>query len=193
MTRAPHFYSRSMRVLHWLTAALLLFAYPLAWSIEQAQSADVAARLVMLHRSVGVTVLLLTLIRLIQRFSSEVPALPSDVPFWQRWAARGNEGLLYLLMLAQPSLGLAASWLHGDHIVLFGFIGFQGVWTDRALSHQLFQIHGAVALLLLALIGLHAGAALYHLVVRRDHVMSSMVGARLLPHRTGRAATEQIP
>ena len=193
MTPAAPFYSRSMRMLHWLTAALLLFAYPLAWSIELAQSADVAARLVMLHRSVGVTVLLLTLIRLARRLSSTVPALPPDLPFWQRWAARGNTGLLYVLLLAQPSLGLAASWLHGDHIVLYGCIGLPAGAANRALSHQLFQLHGAVALLLLALIGLHAGAAFYHLIVRRDHVMSSMVGACLRPHRIGKATSEKIP
>jgi len=187
------FYPLSMRVLHWLTAALLLFAYPLAWSIEHAQSADAAARLVMLHRSFGVTVFLLNLIRLVRRITSEAPPLPIDLPDWQHWAAQMNEGLLYVLLLLQPSLGLAASWLHGDHIILFGFIGMQKESSDQALSDVLFQFHGAMALILLALIGLHAGAALFHLVIRRDQVMSSMVGVRLVPYRIRKTTREQVP
>lgn len=109
MRPALPFYPLSMRVLHWLTAALLLFAYPLAWSIEHAQSAEAAARLVMLHRSIGVTVFLLTLIRLVRRMTSEAPPLPTDLPGWQHWAAQVNESLLYVLLLAQPSLGTPLS------------------------------------------------------------------------------------
>jgi cytochrome b561 len=111
-----------MRAMHWLTAALLLFAYPLAWSIEQAQSADVAARLLMMHRSFGVTVLLLTFMRLIWRWRTSVPPPPPGLPGWQRLAAKANAMTLYGLLMAQPALGLTASWLHGDRIMLFGVV-----------------------------------------------------------------------
>jgi cytochrome b561 len=186
MKTAPLVYPLAMRVLHWGTVALLLFSYAAAWSIEQAQSAQGAALLLMVHRSVGATLFLVTLVRLIVRLSSERPSLPADIPVWQRWGAHGNEFALYCLPLLQPALGFAASWLHGDRILLFGFISLQGAWKDRALSSQLFLFHGVVALLLLVLIGLHVGAALYHLVVRRDNVMSSMIGVRLASYRLAR-------
>jgi cytochrome b561 len=190
----PAGYSRPMRAMHWLTVALLLFAYPLAWSVEQAQSAEVAARLLMLHRSVGVTVLLLTLVRLVWRGRDPRPALPSDLPAWQRWAAQANVAGLYLLLLAQPSLGLLASWLHGDRMLLYGFIHLPVVAVpDRGLSRLLFRLHGEVALALLALIGLHVGAALHHLLVRRDAVMSGMLGPCPLRRGTDKALTERTP
>ncbi len=105
MRPALPFYPLSMRVLHWLTAALLLFAYPLAWSIEHAQSAEAAARLVMLHRSIGVTVFLLTLIRLVRRMTSEAPPLPTDLPGWQHWAAQVNES-----SAVRSPAGAAVAW-----------------------------------------------------------------------------------
>jgi cytochrome b561 len=179
MTAAPGGHPCGIRVLHWLTAALLLFAYPLAWSVEAASSAEVAQRLLMLHRSLGVTILALTLARLAWRLSRPVPALPPDLPAWQRLAARANALGLYLLLLAQPALGLAASWFHGDRLVLFG-IGLPMLAApDRPLGRLLFRLHGTAAILLLALVAVHVAAALYHHFVRRDEVVSGM----LLPVR----------
>jgi cytochrome b561 len=182
-----------MRAMHWLTAALLLFTYPLAWSIEQAPSADVAARLVMLHRSFGVAVLLLTLMRLIWRRRTSIPP-PPGLPGWQRLAAKANAMALYGLLLAQPALGLTASWLHGDRIILFGFVSLPALLApDRPLSRLLFRLHGGVALLLLALVGLHVAAALHHLLIRRDDVMSGMLGPCRLRPGTHKAPTERAP
>ncbi len=169
-----------MRAMHWLTVALLLFAYPLAWLVDDVPSADQAHRLIVLHRTFGLTLLLLTLVRFAWRQWSRarIQPLPADLPGWQRFAARANAMGLYVLLLAQPALGLAASWLHGDRIVIPGGIEFASPLSpDRPTARVLFGLHSWVSILLLMLVGAHVAAALYHRFVRRDDVLAGMLGA----------------
>ena len=164
-----------MRSIHWITLSLLVSeAHTLAWSVDGTASRDEAAWLVMMHRSLGLSVLLLTLFRLYWRRTARVPALPDDVPLLQRLAAQTVAAALYLLLL-QPLLGLIASQAHGDRISAFGlFVLPSVIATDRALSHQIFALHGSAAIVLLILIGMKL-AALYHHVIRRDQVLAGML------------------
>nr|WP_294508131.1 cytochrome b [uncultured Rhodopila sp.] len=182
-------YSRVMQAIHWTTLTLLLAACFAAWMIDGAASRDQAARLVMLHRSLGMTILLLTPIRLAIRQRTRVPSLPAGLPAVQRIAARVTAILLYALLGLQPVLGLAASQLHGDRILLFGSIALPA-WlpANKPLAHQIFQLHGWTALALLLLIGLHATAALYHHFVRKDAVLAGM-----LPGVRPRTARRRVP
>ncbi len=165
-----------MRAIHWTTLSLLISLYTLAWSIDGAGSRDEAAWLIMMHRSFGLTVMVLTLFRLGLRQVTRVPPLPADVPLMQRVAARVVVIVLYLLLFLQPILGLLASQAHGDRIDVFGvFVLPLFMATNRVLSKQLFALHGTAAVLLLALIAMHASAALYHQFVRRDDVLRGML------------------
>lgn len=179
----PRVYGTVMRSIHWITLSLVVSVYTLAWSVDGTASRDEAAWLVMMHRSLGLSVLLLTLFRLYWRRTTRVPALPDDVPPLQRLAAQTVTAALYLLLLLQPLLGLIASQAHGDRISAFGlFVLPSVIATNRALSHQAFALHGTVAIVLLMLIGMHACAALYHHVIRRDQVLAGMLpGVPFLP------------
>jgi cytochrome b561 len=172
----PRVYSSVMRSIHWITLSMLISVYTLAWSIDSAGSHDEAVWLVMMHRSFGLSVMLLTLFRLGCRWVTRAPALPDGIPKPQRLVAKAVMIALYLLLFLQPLLGLIASQVHGDHINVFGMFVLPSVMaTNRALSRQIFALHGTVAFLLLALIGMHACAALYHHFVRRDEVLSGML------------------
>ncbi|HWK44579.1 MAG TPA: cytochrome b/b6 domain-containing protein [Stellaceae bacterium] len=167
-----------LRAMHWATVALLLATYPAAWAIANATTSAEAAWLTMLHRSLGLAILALTMVRLTWRRRSSVPPLPADLPAVQRLAARGSVVAFYALLMLQPLLGLTASLLHGDRITVFGGVVIPLVLpVDRPYARLVFQVHGGVALLLLALIGLHVAAALYHHFVRRDEVLSTMLPA----------------
>jgi cytochrome b561 len=176
-------FARAMQAMHWATAALLVGAYPAAWMIGTIASGAETAWLVMLHRSFGVAILLLTGLRLVCRQHMGVPPLPADVPATLRRAARARDVLFYVLLILQPLLGLVGSMLFGDRIVLFGGIVLPLLLpVKRALGRQVFHVHGLIALLLLTLIGLHVAAALYHHFVRRDGVLAGMLpGAQCLP------------
>ena len=172
-------YTRAMQVMHWGTVALLLCAYLAAWMIDGASSPVEKVWLIMLHRSFGVTILLLTWVRLAFRLRTRVPSLPADVPAVHRLAARASIITLYAALIVQPLLGLAASMLHGGRTMLFGDVVLRPLLpADRALAHEVFhRVHAWTALVLLALIGLHVAAALYHHFVRKDELMAGMLPA----------------
>ncbi len=177
-----------MQAMHWTTVALMIGTCLAAWLIAATASREQAARLAMLHRSLGVTPMLFTMLRLANRQRTGLPPLPFDLPLAQRGSARASACLLYGLLLLQPLLGLAASLLHGDRVILFGSIEVPA-WlpVDKPLAGRIFQLHGWTATALLALIGLHAAAALHHHFVRKDAVLAGMLpGVRPLAMRPGR-------
>jgi cytochrome b561 len=179
----------AIRMLHWVTVALVVAAYALAWSLRDGMPPAQADRLVMLHRSVGVTIALLTLVRIGVRARVGVPGLPSDLPSWQRAAARVSEAGLYAALLAQPALGIAASLLSGK-LVLFGVPMPVPAAPDLAMARGVMGVHGLVALSLLGLIAVHAGAALQHHFIRGDQILVRMLpGLRQLGEWRRRAGS----
>jgi len=184
-------YTNTLQAMHWGTAALLLGSYPAAWMIDSAGSGAETAWLLMVHRSCGVTILLLTALRLRFRQRTWIPPIPIDVPILLRFTAQACASSLYLLLILQPLLGLVGSMLYGDRIVLFGLIILPlFLPANRSLGRQIFQVHGLIAVLLLGVIGVHVAAALYHHFVRKDEVLARMLpGAQRLRRpaaRTGK-------
>src|SRR5271170_6175610 len=172
----------AIRVLHWLTLFLVATIFVVAFSINFASTREEAVALIQLHRSFGVTVWAVTLGRLAWRQFARFPNWPTDMPQAMRFAAQGSEYVLYALLLAQPILGLLWTNAYGDRVSLF-FLGQLPplIGRDRPLAKQLLKVHETVGLLLLGLIALHAGAALYHHFWRRDDTLKAM-----LPQRRGR-------
>jgi cytochrome b561 len=165
-----------MQAMHWGTAVLLVGAYSGAWMIGSTASSTEMSWLVMLHRSFGVSILVLTGVRLVLRQYCRIPPLPANVPMTLRRAARASDVLFYLLLILQPFLGLAGSMLFGDRIVLFDDPVLPLLLpVNRTLGRQVFQVHGVVGMILLALIGLHIGAALYHHFILKDGVLAGML------------------
>lgn len=124
-----------------------------------------------LHKSIGVVVLALTLLRLIYRAASKYPPAPADLPGVMLFAARANQMLLYAGLLAQPLIGLFGS---GKGFKLFGVVTIPS-FAIPAYIRPLHTAHVYVAYLLLILIFIHASAALFHHYVRKDHVLRSML------------------
>jgi cytochrome b561 len=178
-----------IRFLHWLTLLLAATTFVLAFSIDLAPSKEEASVLIQLHRSFGVTVWVVTLIRLVWRQFSRFPNWPADMPQLMRFAAHWSEYALYALLLIQPILGILHTDAHGDRVTLF-FLGQLPALIGRArpLARQLLEVHEMVGLLLLGLIALHASAALYHHFWRRDDTLAAMLpqGTRRRSASTGR-------
>ena len=180
--QTPRF-SPAMRALHWKTAAILFGSYPAAWMITRGGSITETAWLLMLHRSCGVTILLIALLRLALRQRARIPPPPPGMPWPLRAAARAGVTALYVLLIVQPLLGLIGSMLYGDHIILFGVIAVPfHPPANRPLARQIFHVQAVVSVALLAMIAVHVAAALYHHFVRRDDVMAGMLPSiRYLP------------
>jgi cytochrome b561 len=187
----PTRYDAVIRGIHWLTLLLIAGVYAAAWTAHSGLAGDWYQPVMQLHRSLGLSVAALTVARLAWRARARVPALPEDLHPLQKAAARANEALLYLLLLAQPLLGLLQTNARGQQVDLFFLFRLPAViGPDRLLARQLHDLHALTADALLIAVGMHAAAALYHHFIRRDEVLAAMLPARLreAPPRTGEAA-----
>jgi cytochrome b561 len=171
-------FDQATRLMHWLTAGLVLSAFVLAFSIDLSTSRALHTAFLQVHRSVGLTVWVVTLFRLAWRQFAKYPDWPSDMSQTMRVAAMASEYGLYALLLAQPIVGILQTNAHGDHVNLF-FIGQLPalIEKNRPLAQQLLSVHKAVGFSLLGLIALHVSAALFHHFWRRDDTLTAMLPA----------------
>jgi cytochrome b561 len=172
MSSVKHF-NAPARVLHWLMAAMILAM--LFIGIGMVGSVTERPWLVNLHRPLGIAILLLVILRLVNRLLSSPPPLPSDLAPAQALLAKLSHLLLYALMFAMPLIGWSMLSAGGYPIVMFGSVHLPPIAPhDPALYASLRSAHTWLALLLFAVVLLHLAAALFHAWVRRDGVFSSM-------------------
>jgi cytochrome b561 len=185
MTTPRTHYDAFSRTLHWLTAMAVIAAFVLGpehFGREIRQGLDPATRLdIVLHESLGVLVMALTLLRLL--WVAVRPAQPQfDMPGWMHKTAIATHGLLWLMLLAVPVSAFLALGSAGHPLTLLG--GVRVSEWPTMLQSQLVQsidwgdVHGALGDMILWLSGLHAVAAIYHHIVLKDGVLQSMLRPR---------------
>lgn len=165
------------RLLHWAMAVMILVML----FVGVAMMASLTERpwLMALHRPLGIAVLLLAIVRLVNRLRHSPPPLPADLPPMQQFAARASHWLLYALMLAMPLLGWATASASGFPVRMFGAVSLPAIMPhDPVLYGYLRIAHGLLGMLLFATVLLHLAAALFHAWVRRDGVFGSMARGR---------------
>jgi cytochrome b561 len=170
-------YSLSARTLHWLTLALLVILYGIAWTTDFFDKPTVGA-MFDIHKAVGVIVIVITLSRLAYRLGVGAPDLPVDLAPLHKLGARLVQFLLYLALVVQPLSGILGVMYFGKSVPFFGLFQIPAIVApDRDMGKLMFDvIHGTNAWILLGLIGIHAAGALYHHFIRRDDVLRTMLG-----------------
>ena len=173
-------YSRTAIALHWSIAALVLSTIPLGLYGASGESAS-AQSATDLHKTVGITILALTVIRVLWRLTHRPPALPGGMAPIMRWAARGTHVLFYLLLLIMPLSGWwMSSAVPKRHNFGFGlfdvpFLPVPRGWASAGPAHF---IHTTLAWLMIGLAVLHIAAALKHHFIDKDNIL-----ARMMPRR----------
>jgi len=169
-------YTGTAKLLHWLILALLIAQFIFAWTMPQIRRDTPVTTLISLHFTVGVIILAVAIVRLGWRATHAEPTPEDGLPPWQVQSARIVHWLLYLLLFVIPILGwVNASW-RGMPIVMFGF-ELPALMAKRAPGWGWTgDVHGLLAnYLMLALVGLHVLAALYHHFIRRDGLLRRML------------------
>jgi cytochrome b561 len=173
----PVNYTPTARLLHWLTAALVVTMIVVGIVMTNMGDGPTKDFLYHLHRSVGLVVLVVVLVRLVYRLTHPVPPLPADFPDILKLAARANHWAFYVLLIIQPLIGWIATSAYRAPIRFFWLFEVPPIWPEnRALSEQLFAVHAVIGVTLAVLIAIHVAAALYHHFIRRDEVLLRMVG-----------------
>ncbi len=163
--------------LHWLAALLIFVNFPLGLYMADLHLSPLKLRLFSYHKSIGVTVFLLTLARLLWRLGHPAPPLPATIPAWQRRAALGVEHTLYLLVFVIPLSGWLMSSALGMPTVYLAIPALQLpdlLPKDKALGELLEDVHSALNWTMAALLVLHVGAALKHHFVERSDLLIRM-------------------
>ena len=172
-------YSSVARWLHWLVAGLIVTQYVLAELAEQAGAKDsTLAQLGLLaqHKSVGITVLGLVLIRLLWRWRNPAPQLPQSMPVWQARSAIAAHWALYILLLLVPITGWLMSSASAYSVSWFNLLVLPDLVTaDEALKELLKRWHEGLAQAMFIIALIHLGAVLKHVVFDQSAVLSRML------------------
>ncbi len=189
--RAPTTFPVAMRAIHWASAGLMLLVLVLAWISPEGETTE--GSIVMLHKAFGITLLALTAARLALRNMSRIPPEDTGVPHIEALAARVSLWLLYGILFAMPLSGYLSEAARGRGVDMFGLFTVPALLPASAMLHDAaWTLHSAGQLAVYAVVGLHAAASLYHLVVRRDGVMARMWPgvSRLMPQEAAHPAAE---
>jgi cytochrome b561 len=174
MSGTQHHFAPIQRLLHWLMAIGILTML----FVGVGMVSTVAPKylpLISFHKTLGVTLLVLVLLRLVARLRYGTPPLPSDLPGPMRLAAHASHYALYGLMIVMPLLGWAMLSAGAYPVALYGGIQLPAILPQSDSLHTLlWNAHFYLAFAFFATVLLHIAAALFHLFVRRDGVFESM-------------------
>jgi cytochrome b561 len=174
MTNSRQRFTPLQRGLHWLMAvciiAMLFIGVGMVSTIMPKY-----LPLISIHKTLGLAILVLALVRLVVRLRDGSPALPTDLPVPIKLAAYLSHYALYALMIGMPLLGWAMLSAAEYPVVLFGGIHLPPILPQSEWLHTvLWGAHYYLAFALFALVLMHIAAALFHGLIRRDGVFTAM-------------------
>jgi cytochrome b561 len=175
----PNAYSSRQKLLHWIIALFVAGLIPAGLTMTRIGEGTMQDRLYDLHRSFGMVLFVLVLLRVAVRRLDGAPAPSADLTALQRITSTGVHHLLYALLILMPLVGWAGMSAYGGDWRIFDlFMPLPIAPKSEALSIALFRAHDIGAYLTIGLVTLHTGSALFHALVRRDRVLW-----RMLPER----------
>ncbi|HSH54134.1 MAG TPA: cytochrome b [Methylotenera sp.] len=189
-------YTKTAIVLHWLIAIGIFGMFALGWFMSDlpkeapkqmaydlfnwgiytwqlAEGASPRTFYFNLHKSIGVTLFALIVIRILWRITHKPPALLSSYQAWERKLATGAHHLLYLLMIALPVSGVIMATYSKYGIKWFGIPFIKGL--DNTPMREVFEtVHETIGIVVLVILVLHIGGALKHKFIDKDETMKRM-------------------
>lgn len=162
---------------HWTIALFVILLIPLGFCMGSASPATLKGVLYGLHKSSGLTVLFLLILRYLWRLINPRPKFPADIPVWQAQAANLSHASLYLLLLLQTLTGWIMSTA-ANHVPNFWWVVMlpaPWVLPDKTVAEVCSFIHTYCAWVLVGVICLHILGALDHWWIRRDGVFQRML------------------
>jgi cytochrome b561 len=169
-------YTGVAQLLHWVIAALIVVQFGLAWTADDLPLGMHKLALLARHKSFGMTVLMLALLRLGWRLRHRPPALPGEMTRVERLLARVTHVAFYVLLFAMPLTGWTMSSAKNYSVSWFGLFTWPNlVPQNDALFEALKTTHDWLSYALFAIAVLHVLAALKHHFWNKDDVLLRML------------------
>lgn len=171
-------YSQAARRFHWWTAALVAIQAPIGlYMVYRGNTLKLwdglTNTLYNSHKLLGIVIFLLVLTRLFYRLRRGVPADEPSLEPWQKAASHATHWGLYLLLLLVPIGGYLGISLY-PALDVFGIPLPSISAANQPAAERVFYLHWIGAVLIILLVGMHVGAALFHYFIRRDGVLQRM-------------------
>jgi cytochrome b561 len=168
------------QALHWLIVLLVIVQFGLALRADALPRGPALLSVLGLHKSVGITIFALMILRLLWRSFNPAPEPPAHMPHWQRIAARVSHFAIYGLLLLLPLFGWLMSSARNFPVSWFKLVTLPDLIAPSETAYRFFhEGHEVMARLLLLLVLLHVGAALKHHFIDRDNVLMRMLPWRM--------------
>jgi len=168
------------QLFHWAIVALIITQFVLANKADDLPLGPAKIATLATHKSIGMTVFGLAVLRLIWRWFNPVPEVPAHTPQWQRRAAHVSHWAMYGLIMVTPIVGWLMSSSRNFTVSWFGLITLPDfVEPDTARYEFLHETHEVLAMTLLVIAIVHAAAALKHHFFDRDNVLRRMLPVKL--------------
>lgn len=174
----PSQFPKISRLLHWLMAAMILAM--LFIGVAMVSSLGSYHTLVSIHRPLGIAILLLVVVRFVNRILNPPPPLPASVSGLERFAAAASEFTMYGLMFVLPLVGWAMLSAARYPIVMFGPVHLPFILPENlAVYSFLRKAHTVLAYLFFLTFIAHFGAVLFHTLIVRDGLINRMLPWRV--------------
>jgi cytochrome b561 len=170
-------YGAIAMALHWVVVVLVLGAWLIGQFGDELPRGAPGEIGLFVHMSLGLAVIAFAIARLFWRLSDPPPA-PEQSPLgsWGEWASKVVHYLIYVALIAVPIAGIVVQFARGHTLPIFGLFEIASPWpADRAFAHDVKEVHEVLANGMLALIGIHAAAALVHHYIFRDRTLLRML------------------
>lgn len=163
---------------HWTVALLILVQIPLGFAAALWRLSPLKLELFVWHKSTGMLILMLMLLRLCWRLANPTPALPLQTPRWERYAAHASHGLLYALAIALPLSGWVINSAAAVPFSVFWLVPLPPIVApDERLEDLAKLVHFSLLVALCLVLAVHIGAALRHHLIKRNDVLRRMLPA----------------
>ncbi|WP_374531596.1 cytochrome b [Novosphingobium sp.] len=171
-------YARGSVVLHWLIALLIMLNFAAAWVAEDLPKAE-KAMVMGNHKSIGLVILALTVLRIVWRLVHKAPPLVDTLKAWEVALSKVTHVGFYFLMLAIPLAGWAmvSGFSHGAPTSVFGLFNAPAlpVSFDKETVGVYHELHEVFANLMIALFVIHVAAVIKHVHIDKDGTLRRMV------------------
>jgi cytochrome b561 len=164
------------QTLHWLIVVLIIAQVILANIAEDLPLGVKKLAMFARHKSVGITILVLAVVRLAWRWANPTPELPNTLKPYERVLANVTHAGLYILLFAMPLTGWMMTSARGFPVSWFGFFQLPDfVPKNQSLYNAMKETHDTLAVALYAIVFLHVVAALKHHFVLKDDTLRRML------------------
>lgn len=175
-TANPTRYGAVAQSFHWLIAALVVVQFVLAYAADDLPVGVHKLALLARHKSFGMTILMLAILRLAWRLRHRPPALPADMSPLERRLARATHAAFYVLLFAMPLSGWTMSSAKNYSVSWFGLFTWPNLIGKNEAAFELLKgTHDTMSVILLCIAVLHILAALKHHFWNRDEVLKRML------------------